>query len=263
MKTLLSLTLVVAALGASQVRASCPTTAISMFTSPGLLPPKPLLVISHQGELMGADVTTQIVLAQGQTLVGVKVVRSLLGRGVRQFVVVPERPLEDGEWVVTPRAGSAASEANYHHPLGTITVDRSVSVVPPRFVTQPKTGRFDETLFGCGPETLLVFDDSELDREGLVEVTLRGTDFELTGFATGSTKAAQRISVGLGMCGGAFDLPRGKTFAVTLTPVGADGTRGPLHMVLATTPPEPPPRIYRVGELPRLFVLPSTPVKRR
>jgi hypothetical protein len=263
MRTLLSLTLLGATLGAAQAQASCPTTAISMFTSPGLLPPKPLLVIEHQGELMGSDVTTQVVLAQGQTLVGVKVVRSLLGRLVRQFVVVPERPLEDGEWVVTPRAGSAAAEANYHHPLGTITVDHSVSIVPPRFLTQPKSGRFDETRFGCGPETLLVFDDSELDRDGLVEVTLRGTDFELTGFASGSTKATERIAVGVWMCGGAFDLPRGKTFAVTLTPVGADGTKGPLHMVLASTPPEPPPRIYRAGDLQRLFGLPSKLVKRR
>jgi hypothetical protein len=65
------------------------------------------------------------------------------------------------------------------------------------------------------------------------------------------------------MCGGAFDLPRGKTFAVTLTPVGADGTKGPLHMVLASTPPEPPPRIYRAGDLQRLFGLPSKLVKRR
>ncbi|MCA2978387.1 MAG: hypothetical protein INH41_11500 [Myxococcaceae bacterium] len=226
-----------------------------MFTSPGPLSPEPLLVVSQQGDLMGADATTQLMLVRGEAVVGVKVVRSLLGRLVRQLVVVPERPLRDGPWVVAPRPGTPAFAAIGGQPLDTITIDHTVTARLPRFQRRPVNGGFGETAFDCGGESLLAFVDSELDRAGLVEVTLRGPDFELTGFTLGSTTPTRPISVGIFMCGGAFDLPRGQTFAVTLTPVAADGTRGAWYVLLASTPPLPPPRVYRLDELKDMFGL--------
>ncbi|MDX2012383.1 MAG: hypothetical protein SFW67_19460 [Myxococcaceae bacterium] len=224
--------------------ASCPTEAISMFAPPGPLPPAPHFVVHHQGDLMAEDVTTQVELTSGgDRRVGVRTVHSLLGRLIRQFVVVPETPLSDGTWVVVPRKGTAAFRAQNGHPLGELVVARDASTAAPRFVGMPSTAGFSETRFGCGSDAVVRVEEAWMDRSGLVEVTVRGDDFELVGLTTESSGV---IELGVFMCGGEFDLPRGKTFAIILRPLGATGLPGDWRVLVASTPPLPP--MPRLGE---------------
>jgi hypothetical protein len=217
--------------------ASCPTASISMFAPPDPLPPLPRLVIHHQGDLMSEDVATQVVLVSGGRRVGVRAVQSLLGRLIRQFVVVPQTALSDGEWTVMPREGTAAFRAINGYPVGRFTVAHDASTAPPRFLDMPVSRGFSETGSDCGSDSVVRIEGAWLDRPGLVDVTIRGDDFELSGV---TSAGGGLIELGVFMCGGAFDLPRGKTFAIVLRPLGTDGVQGDWRMVLASTPPLPP-----------------------
>jgi hypothetical protein len=243
MTRLLCCLLLAAASLPSVAVARCPTEAISMFAAPGLLPPVPRLVIHHQGDLMAEDVTTQVELTSGAQRVGVRTVQSLLGRLIRQFVVVPESPLSDGAWDVVPRPGTAAFRAQNGHPLGHFVVARDAPTAAPRFLGMPFSSGFSETRYGCGSDAAVRIEGAWMDRGGLIEVTVRGHDFELVGV---TTEAEGVIELGVFMCGGEFDLPHGETFAITLRPIGPTGARGDWRMLVASTPALPP--MPRFGE---------------
>lgn len=232
-RLILGVSLLVAAVPTA-VSASCPRAWIGMKESRDALPPEPLLVLSLQGTLAETDITTQVVLVSGSTEVPVRVWRSLFGRGARQVVVVPERPLADGAWELRPRPGTLTDAASSQGPVGRFTVDHRASTAPPRFRSTPVNRGFSETQYGCGSDSIVEITGVELEGGDLVEVFVQANGFGLSGVETVSKG---RVSLGIFMCGGAFDLPRGETFTVTLRPLGTSGvTSDDWRLVVGSTP---------------------------
>lgn len=247
--------LLLLALTASEARAKCSSMGMSFWPRNRTIRQNSLLVVDgysqSQAVLTGLGSTHEAFLQSGNQRIPLEVAQILIGEfEVTQVVLKPHRILEAGRQyeVVIVTAGKKATDTSnlvFLHNRGKVVY--TVAAGPqdhtaPRWLAAPagKGQQYEE--FGCGPAVSVDFAAPGQDEsEWLVKAAVQNlTTGQVTTYYLQPAGEQRTISVGHGMCGGAFQLRNGKLYSVTFVLMDAAGN----------TTPAPQPPLQFAGPVP-------------
>ncbi|GAB2953709.1 hypothetical protein GCM10027048_18670 [Hymenobacter coalescens] len=233
-------------------QAKCYTRGLRCWPSGGTLRPQPILVLdglAQSQEIIHAlGATYQAYLQAGKERVVLDVQDKLVGQyGVSQAVLKPRRPLTVGqryELIIRGKgagSGNLLEQANGPYRANVVyTVVAGTDQTPPAWKAAPREHAKHYEEMGCGPEVYVDFTAAVLDESAcLIKATVRDLDSGQASAYYLPPDAAGLVSVGHGMCTGAFRLENGRRYTVAFTLLDAAGNTTPWQgPALAFTRPE-------------------------
>lgn len=214
----------------------CTSRGISVFPSGKTIRPNTIFVVEgysqSQAVIEKLGKTYPVYLINGKTKIRLTVKETLKGgylltqavliperqpkKGVRYTFVIENLPKEEGELTVWNK------ELRKHEAIAFDVIENS-DTIKPFFNLLPREIGKTNVMYGCGPEIWVQFGYHVIDSsEYLIKATVKN-------LSTNSSSSYyldhgdSSVSIGHGMCSGAFMIDNGKKFEVTFALVDASG----------------------------------------
>lgn len=232
---------------AHALQAKCYTGGLSFWPTSKSIKANSILMVegngSSQAMIQGLGTTYEAFFQLGNQRIPLQVKEILVGQyNLSQAVLQPSGRLKVGEQYELLIRGKGATTGNaiegakgFHRDKVYYTVEAGLDQTAPVWISllQEKGKHYEE--FGCGPEVSVefagvVYDQSEYLVKAAVQdlATGKATAYYLRPNDKSTPHVLDKdetglISIGHGMCVGAFELEKGKRFSVVFTLVDASG----------------------------------------
>ena len=239
-KVRIQLTFFVLFISIYSIHAKCSRNGLSVFPSGNLLRPNSIIVIDgyamSQEIVKGLEKKYPVYLKSKTKKINLKVKEILFGQFKKtQAVLVPEAMLTAGEeyTLIIDKLPEDESLDRWNKELQksepvVYKVLKNEDTIKPTFKTTPKEIRKSYKYFGCGPSVHVDFECQVIDSsEYLIKTTVRNIklNYESTYYLESYTEAT--ISIGYGMCSGAFFFDEGDDYEVEFSIMDASGNFTP------------------------------------
>ena len=142
-----------------------------------------------------------------------------------QLVLAPTKPLSAGRWTLVRGEEPLQERSTGELRPVSFVVAEGAPVEAPIWRSSPQVARREREELGCGPAVEVAVEVKVANAQW-IEATVREAELGSTGTIRLAIRDGQ-ISIGHGMCSGAFELTHGEVYFADLIAVGPLGQRVP------------------------------------